>query len=165
MRRPVRASSETSSGLISSLPTRRITACSLPFASVYSMVRKCVFFLATRKTGEADYGLMVTQKGRIVSDVIVIVMADHALVLAQRPVAESLAATFERHLMMEDAAVAPAGDELRVLSVHGPRAAFVHAAACAAGAQGGPLDRTGLVVCVHFESSKSARAHVRLSPS
>jgi folate-binding protein YgfZ len=100
--------------------------------------------LATRKPGEAVYGLMVTQKGRIVSDVIVIVMADHALVLAQRPVAESLAATFERHLMMEDAAVAPAGDELRVLSVHGPRAAFVQAAACAAGAQGGPLDRTGL---------------------
>ncbi len=100
--------------------------------------------LAARKPGEAVYGLVVTQKGRIMSDVIVLVLADRALVLAQRRVAESLAATFERHLMMEDAAVASVGDEVRVLSAHGPSSGDVLAAATAAGAYGGPLDRTGL---------------------
>jgi hypothetical protein len=100
--------------------------------------------LAARKPGDAIYGLVVTQKGRIVSDVTVLVLSDRAMVFTQRRMAESLAATFQRHLMMEDAEVSSAWDELRVLSAHGPRSGEVLDAARIAGAHGGLLDRTGL---------------------
>lgn len=99
--------------------------------------------LATRQPGDAVYGLAVTQKGRIAADVVVIVAVDRVLVLAQRRVAESLAATFERHMMMEDAELTLVAD-LRILSIHGPRSGDVLEAARVAGAWGGRLDRTGL---------------------
>jgi folate-binding protein YgfZ len=57
-------------------------------------------------------------------------------------VASSLADIFERHLMMEDAAVTSV--ELRLFAAHGPRSTDVLDAACSVGAHGGPLDRTGL---------------------
>jgi folate-binding protein YgfZ len=116
--------------------------------------------LATRKPGDAIYGLIVTQKGRIVSDVLVLVTVDRALALVQRRVADSLAAMFERHLMMEDAAVTPSPD-LLVLSVHGPRSAEVLDVARSFCVACGPLDRTGLggaILAVASDQEAALRA-------
>jgi folate-binding protein YgfZ len=100
--------------------------------------------LAGRVAWDAVYGLQVALKGRIVSDVIVVVDLDRVLLLVQRAVAEEVAATLDRHLMMEDAVVEPAFDSLATWMVHGPEAGRVLAAARTGGGVGGLLDRTGL---------------------
>ena len=94
-----------------------------------------------RKEGEAVFGLALGQKGKIVSDVIVVVAKDRALLAIQRGAAPTLVASFEHHLMMEDA-------ELRELPgdvwfVHGPRAGEVALAAREAGATTGTIRRDG----------------------
>jgi folate-binding protein YgfZ len=100
--------------------------------------------LATAKPGEAVYGLAVAQKGRILSDLFVLIEAERALVLVRRAAAASLAEAFERHLMMEDAELVPAFDRYNALALHGPASGAVLAAARAAGAAGGLVDMTGL---------------------
>ncbi len=98
--------------------------------------------LANRREGEAVPGLALVQKGKIASDVVVVVGKDRALVVVQRTAADALAAAFEHHLMMEDAEIRP--EALAVFFVHGPGAAAVLEAARGAGALGGPFDVTGL---------------------
>jgi len=100
--------------------------------------------LATAKEGDAVYGLAVAQKGRILSDLFVVLEAERALVLVRRAAAASLAEQFERHLMMEDAELTPAFEEYNVLALHGPASGHVLAAARAAGASGGAVDLVGL---------------------
>src|SRR5947209_7700605 len=77
--------------------------------------------LAPLKAGEAAYGLAVTQKGRILSDVIVLVDRDRALVALPAATASEVRASFERYLIMEDAEIAPETDRFGVVLVHGPR--------------------------------------------
>lgn len=100
--------------------------------------------LATAKPGDAVYGLAVAQKGRVVSDLFVLLAEERTLVLVRRLAAASLAEDFERHLMMEDATLTPAFDDFVVLLLHGPSSAPVVEAARAAGAFGGLVDLTGL---------------------
>ena len=105
--------------------------------------------LAAAKPGDVAYGLAVTVKGRILSDVIVIVDPERVLLSVERAAVDRLRASFDRHLMMEDAVVGGA-PELGTWFVHGPRAAEVLAAARRGHASGGSFDRTGLggaVIC------------------
>jgi len=98
--------------------------------------------LLSRRDGDAIHGLAVAQKGKIVSDVVVLVGAARALLVVQSTAVDALVASFEHHLMMEDA-------ELRRLEgqavwfAHGPRAGELLAALRGAGADGGLLDVTG----------------------
>ncbi len=98
--------------------------------------------LANRKPGDAVYGLAVTQKGRILADVVVVVGDEEVTLVVPATQLEELRASCEKYLIMENAEiVAGAG---RVSFVHGPGATSVLAAARAAGGTGGTLDRTGL---------------------
>ncbi len=97
--------------------------------------------LATRSAGDAVLGLAVAQKGKIVSDVVVLVGAERAYIVVQRATVDALVASFEHHLMMEDAELQRV--PLRAWFVHGPRAGEVLAGARAAGGSGGLLDVTG----------------------
>jgi folate-binding protein YgfZ len=97
--------------------------------------------LQSRKEGDAVQGLALAQKGKIVSDVVVLVRADRALVVVERATVDALTASFERHLMMEDAEVHRSDRD--VWFVHGPRAREVLAAAQSEQAAGGVLDLTG----------------------
>ncbi len=117
--------------------------------------------LANRKPGDAVYGLAVATKGRILSDVVVVLGVERVLLLAQSAAAEELRASLDRHLMMEDAEleVSPP-DGVFIAFVHGPKAAEVLAAARSAGADGGELDRTGLGGAV-LVAEGSARAGAR----
>jgi folate-binding protein YgfZ len=100
--------------------------------------------LATAKTGDAVYGLAVAQKGRILSDLFVLLDPERALVVVRRAAAAGLAEAFERHLMMEDAELKPVFDGYSVLTLHGPLSLPVLEAARGAGATGGLVDLTGL---------------------
>ncbi len=100
--------------------------------------------LVPAKPGDAVYGLSVAQKGRILSDLFVVVEKERALMLVRRGAAEGLAADFERHLMMEDAELTPAFDAFSALALHGPKASAVLEAMRSAGASGGQVDVTGL---------------------
>lgn len=97
-----------------------------------------------RVPGDAVYGLQVGLKGRVVSDVIVVVDEERAFLLVQRQAAEAVSSMLDRHLMMEDVVVEVASEGFFAWVVHGPRSGDVLAAARAAGAVVGPLDRTGL---------------------
>jgi folate-binding protein YgfZ len=97
--------------------------------------------LAGRAAGDAVLGLAVAQKGKIVSDVVVVVAEERALVIVQRATADALVASFEHHLMMEDAELRRVDDQ--VWFFHGPGASARLAQAREAGATGGLLDVTG----------------------
>jgi folate-binding protein YgfZ len=115
--------------------------------------------LAKRRVGEAVFGLAVAQKGKIVSDVVVLVDESRALLVVERASVATLTASFEHHLMMEDAVLeATVGD---VAFVHGPRAHEALDAARASGAVGGELDVTGLggAVIVTVGAQREALAH------
>jgi folate-binding protein YgfZ len=115
--------------------------------------------LAPLKAGQAAYGLAVTQKGRILADVTVLV-ADDARVLVALPksAAAEVRESFERYLIMEDVEVAPEDGEYAVAFAHGPRAAEVLDAARSAGALGASLDRSGLGGAVLFAPKQLAPA-------
>jgi tRNA-modifying protein YgfZ len=120
--------------------------------------------LATAKTGDAVYGLAVAQKGRILTDLIVLLEPERTIVLVRRSAAASLAEAFERHLMMEDAELTPAFDDFSVVALHGPRSAAVLARVLGAGASGGLVDLTGLggaVVAWRKESDAAVREALR----
>jgi len=97
--------------------------------------------LVGRKDGEAVYGLAVAQKGKIVSDVIVLLAGERALLVVQRRTVDTLVASFEHHLMMEDAEFRRLEDD--VWSAHGPKAQLLLDAAKSAAGAGGALDMTG----------------------
>jgi folate-binding protein YgfZ len=100
--------------------------------------------LVPARPGDVVYGLAVAQKGRIVTDLFVVVETERALLLVRREASASLAADFERHLMMEDAQLVPATEAFFVVALHGPRSQGVLASAREAGASGGLVDMTGL---------------------
>ncbi len=100
--------------------------------------------LAGKQPGDAVYGLQVGLKGRVVSDVVVVIDRERVVLFVQRSEAETIASMLDRHLMMEDALVEPAFDAWAAWLVHGPRSGEVLAAAREAEVIGGALDRTGL---------------------
>jgi folate-binding protein YgfZ len=100
------------------------------------------------KVGEAVYGLFVTPKGRVLTDAMIAIEEDRVLVSVPRAALDELRVVLDKHLVMEDAEVGEAAFEVEL--VHGPRSGAVLTAARAAGAKGGPLDRTGLGGAVLF---------------
>jgi folate-binding protein YgfZ len=109
--------------------------------------------------GEAAYGLAVSQKGRVVTDLYV-VLGESALdvALPELEAAEVLA-SFQRYLVMEDAELT-LGPGLGVTFAYGPAAGEVLAAAQAAGARGARIDRAG-VLCAVVIAPEAQRDAVR----
>ncbi len=114
--------------------------------------------LAKRPTGDAIYGLHVEKKGRIVSDLYVVLDAERVVVALPSSMAEAVRASLDHYLVMEDAELG-IGD-FDVWFVHGPRSSDVLTAARGAGGIGGLLDRTGLGGAVVL-ASPAARDAVR----
>jgi folate-binding protein YgfZ len=115
--------------------------------------------LAKRATGDAIYGLHVEKKGRIVSDLYVVLDTERVVVALPANVTEAVRASLDHYLVMEDAELTT-GD-FAVWFVHGPRASDVLAAVRAVGGVGGLLDRTGLggaVVLASPETRDGVRA-------
>jgi tRNA-modifying protein YgfZ len=99
--------------------------------------------LAKRADGEARYGLVVARNGRVLTDVSVVVDAEQVFVLLPRTVSAAIKEHLDHYLVMEDAVLADVGPG-EIWAIHGPRSHELLAAAQAAGAVGGMLDRTGL---------------------
>ncbi len=70
--------------------------------------------------GGAAYGLAVTQKGRVLADVVVLVGEGEVTLSVPTSARDALLEHFEKYLIMEDAEIAPA--DLVFFSAHGPRA-------------------------------------------
>jgi len=111
--------------------------------------------LAPMKDGEATYGLFVTQKGRVLSDAIVLLDGERVLLAVPRAAVADLRASLEHYLIMEDAELVE-GD-FEVALVHGPRSGDVREKMVAAGARGASLDRTGLGGAVLFIAGSDAK--------
>ena len=69
--------------------------------------------------GTASYGLALTQKGRILADVIVLADADALRLIVPREAVSELVTTLERYIIMEDAELAPADDVVAL--AYGPQ--------------------------------------------
>src|SRR5260221_4522988 len=59
--------------------------------------------LAPLKVGQAAYGLAVTQKGRILSDLVILLGEQEAIVALPSSTSSEVRAAFEHYLIMEDA--------------------------------------------------------------
>jgi folate-binding protein YgfZ len=72
--------------------------------------------------GRGAFGLALTKQGKILSDLLVVEGAG-AVELGVAPgVSESLAATLDRHLVMEDAEIRDRSNDVAWIGLHGPRA-------------------------------------------
>jgi len=100
--------------------------------------------LAPLRAGDAAYGLLVEKKGKIQSDLIVLLGPDECALVVPRAAESRLREVFENHLVMEDAELDPPSTDVRIFMVHGPRSIEVLDAARASGCIGAPFDRTGL---------------------
>ena len=109
--------------------------------------------------GRATYGLAVAQKGRIVTDLVLVAAGDRVLLVAPASEMAGLRVAFDRYLVMEDAEMGDLG-ELTAGFLHGPASAAALEAARAAGATGAPLDVTGLGGAIVL-SPKDGEATVR----
>jgi folate-binding protein YgfZ len=104
--------------------------------------------LAPLKPGGAAYGLAVTQKGRIMADLTVLVDAERLVLVVPITQMDTLKASFEKYLIMEDAEVATEPDAFAVWQLHGPKSADVvaqlQALHAAHGSLAAAVDYTGL---------------------
>ncbi len=110
--------------------------------------------------GNVAYGLMVTPKGRIVTDLYVVKRGDALQVILPARVCDAVVETLDRHLVMEDVEM-ERDDSQRVWFAHGPKAATDLLRRLRADGLGGqPCDRTGLggVVIVAPEADKERLA-------
>ncbi len=97
--------------------------------------------------GEATYGLAVTQKGRVIADVLVLKREADAVLAVPARTRDDLSAQLEKYLIMEDAEIAKGDDE--VFFAHGPKASTLGGAVC---------DRTGLGGALLLVRGEEARA-------
>lgn len=92
--------------------------------------------------GGAAYGLAVSQKGKVLADLVVFVRADRIVLSVPTATREALREHFERHLVMEDAELEVTGESF--FSAHGPSAAALVAREDVMRAvSSSPLDVTG----------------------
>jgi hypothetical protein len=98
--------------------------------------------VAKLAVGAASYGLAVSQKGRILADMLVFRDPERVLLVIPRASSAELRAHFDKYLIMEDAEVHEA--PLAVLVAHGPKSAELLERAKGKGAHGALLDTTGL---------------------
>lgn len=93
--------------------------------------------------GDGLYGLAVTQKGRILADVVLLLSATRLLVAAPRAHVAELRASFEKYLVMEDAEVTPGHDAFEALWLLGPAAGELLEAVRKDGVDGALVRREG----------------------
>lgn len=74
--------------------------------------------LAKAVPGRASYGLATSLKGRVLADVLVVVDAEALRVVVPAARRESLMATLDKHLVMEDVELEPGTDLVAI--AHGP---------------------------------------------
>jgi folate-binding protein YgfZ len=116
--------------------------------------------LAKLEPGGAAYGLAVTQKGRVLADLSVIMDRERLLLVVPRTEIDALKLSFDKYLIMEDAEVVAMPEAFAVWQLHGPKSAELLACLRPLGAFGGALDYTGLggaVVVVGHENEASVR--------
>ncbi|MGH7438302.1 MAG: YgfZ/GcvT domain-containing protein [Polyangiaceae bacterium] len=99
--------------------------------------------LMKRAESEARYGLIVVRSGKVLVDLTVVLEGDAAYLVVPAGLLVPLREHLDHYLVMEDAEMTPEFPA-EVVSLHGPASAAVLAAARAAGAAGGVIDRTGL---------------------
>jgi folate-binding protein YgfZ len=120
--------------------------------------------LAPLRPGDAAYGLAVTQKGRILADVTVLVGKDDLLIVVPASTETELRAAFDKYLIMEDVEVEPEPAKVAVFTLHGPASGKLVESARAAGAAAAMVDRTGLgggVVVAPEEARAATEAALR----
>lgn len=99
----------------------------------------------TKLTPEAAlYGLAVTPKGRVLTDLVFIERPDEVLLLLPAAEVEVVARSFDHYLVMEDVTLEAPPNAMHVLAVHGPASPAVLTAAAGAGAATAELDWYGL---------------------
>jgi folate-binding protein YgfZ len=113
--------------------------------------------------GDARYGLVVSRSGRVLADPILVADGELAIAVVTADRAGVLREHLDHYLVMEDAEIAAGTDAFEAWLLHGPASEGVLAAARAAGAAGGALDRTGLggaMVLVPADHAGPVRAAV-----
>ncbi len=113
--------------------------------------------------GDARYGLIVSRSGRVLADPVLVAAGEAAIAVVPADRAGVLREHLDHYLVMEDAEIAPGTDAFEAWLLHGPASEGVLAAARAAGAAGGVLDRTGLggaMVLVPADRAGPVRAAV-----
>ena len=100
--------------------------------------------LLKRPDGEARYGLVVSRSGRVLADPILVADGERVLVVVAQGVVPALRAHLDHYQVMEEVETSPTSADFEPWLLHGPRSADALAAALAAGASGGIVDRTGL---------------------
>ncbi len=106
--------------------------------------------LMTLKPGQGSYGLLVDKKGKITSDLFVLVLESELRLAVPTRVKDQVFEVLDHHLIMEDAELTPASET--IFFVHGPKAASLSNG----NGVGGRLDVTGLGGTVWFVSSATA---------
>lgn len=90
--------------------------------------------LAKLEPGGGAYGLSVAKSGKILAEIWIVAEESRLLIGARRDRVPALLEHFNRYIMMEDAEVADASDELGWLLIHGPLAGDLVLVARGAGA-------------------------------
>jgi len=78
--------------------------------------------LAKLELGSGAYGLAVAKGGKILAELWILIARDRILIGALRDRVAMLREHFDKHLIMEDAEVSEASDEIGWLLLHGPLA-------------------------------------------
>ena len=100
--------------------------------------------LAKLEPGGGAYGLAVAKNGKIFAELWIIAEESRLLLGARRDRVPALLDHFNRYIMMEDAEVADASDELAWLRIHGPLAGELALVARGAGASAAAIAWTDL---------------------
>jgi hypothetical protein len=100
--------------------------------------------LAKLEPGGGAYGLSVAKNGKILAEHWIIADKDRLIMAARRDRVPALLEHFNRYIMMEDAEVADASDELGWLRVHGPLAGDLVLVARGSGASAAAIKWTEL---------------------
>ncbi|MFO0755763.1 MAG: glycine cleavage T C-terminal barrel domain-containing protein [Byssovorax sp.] len=98
--------------------------------------------LATSKAGDGIYALTVGKTGKILAELWLVLSSDRVALALAADKLEAIREHFDRHLIMEDAEVAPAPGR-GWIAVHGPLAAELVAFARGKGADAAMVDFTG----------------------
>ncbi len=96
----------------------------------------------TTQPGDAVYALVVTLKGKVVTDLFVLDRDEDLALIVSRSAADALIAQLDKYIIMEDVELSRL-DDLAVLTAQGPAAQAAVEAASIANAQRYPCDRLG----------------------
>jgi folate-binding protein YgfZ len=111
--------------------------------------------LAKARPGDAALGLAVAKNGKIETELFALVGEEDVLLGVAAGVGEALVARLDRHLIMEDAAIA-LESAFEWLVALGPKAGEALASGIAAGARGGLVTRAGGPLAVLAAPSRAA---------